>query len=86
MLPFSLPACQDCTTSHILKCNLMVIRDCAKFSFIPEIDVVGETQMYEILANNRNLWIKPSLAQILIVTAIVCARACLDTHAHTCEV
>lgn len=49
----------------------MVIRDCAKFSFIPETDSVRETQMYEVLANNGNLGMKLSLAQILIITAIV---------------
>lgn len=60
----------------------MVIRECAKFSFIPETDYVEETQMYEILANNRNLGMKLSLAQILIVTTIVCVCACVCVHAR----
>lgn len=50
--------------------------------FVPETDFVQETQMYEILANNRNLGIKLFLAQILIVTAIVYVGVCVCT----CEV
>lgn len=50
--------CQVVQSSHILKLNLMVIRECAKLCFIPETGFVQEIQMHAILANNRNLGIK----------------------------
>lgn len=63
----------------------MVTRDHATFCFVPEtLDFVQETQMSEILPDNRNFEIKLSFAQVLIVTAIVCVPVCLC--AHTCKV
>lgn len=61
----------------------MVIRDHAKFCFIPEtLDFVQETQMPEILAYNRSFEIKPSFAHILIVIPIVCVRVCMFVCTH----
>lgn len=63
--------------SHILKLNLMVVRDHAKLCFSPErLDFVQETQVYEIFACTMNLEIKPFLAQVFIVVAVVCLCVC----------